>query len=92
MQVTDKEECMDVMIIIIIYTIIMVTIGTFIQCGVTIGTANITKANTTKGMNTHRQYIWYTHAHIYTHPYTHMYTHTCTYTHKRTLKMIHTGH
>ena len=51
MQVTDKEECMDVMIIIIIYTIIMVTIGTFIQCGVTIGTANITKANTTKGMN-----------------------------------------
>ena len=90
MQVTDKEECMDVMIIIIIYTIIMVTIGTFIQCYVTIGTANIAKANTTKGMNTHRQYIWYTHAHIHTHVYTHMHIHT--QTHKHTLKMIHTGH
>ena len=82
MQVTDKEECMDVIIIIIIYTIIMVTIGTFIQCGVTIGTANITKANTTKGMNAHRQYIWYTST--YTRTYTHMLTHTCIHTHAHT--------
>ena len=71
---------MDVMIIIIIYTIIMVTIGTFIQCGVTIGTANITKANTTKGMNAHRQYIWYTSTHTRAHTHTCIHTHTHTHT------------